>query len=65
MEPEVYCFEEYRGFTLVVEGKFEGKWEGIAYKWDHRNPPICVYGLHPEHVRLELMEWVNKYWSED
>lgn len=58
---ELYCFELYKNYTIVVEYKeyHEKQYEGIAYKHSHHNPEYIGYDKDGEALLNYLKKRVD------
>lgn len=66
MEDKIYCYEKYKGYTIVVEYlPYSDIWEGIAYKEDYRNPSVDTDGADPVCVREDVLRLVDKILEEN
>ena len=56
---ELYCFEKYRGYTIVVEPLECGDYEGIAFIHSHCNPVFTVKSDNGENAVEYLMDQID------
>lgn len=56
---DLYSFDVYRQYSIVVEPLEDGGYEGIAYIHDHRNPVFAIKGDNGEVVRESLIDHVD------
>ena len=59
---ELYCFETYKGYTIVIEYAewHEKKYEGIAYIHSQHNPEYIGYSNDGEALFNELKHKIDK-----
>lgn len=59
---ELYCFETYKNYTIVVEYLEQSSkpYEGIAYIHSHNNPEYVICGNDGESVFNDLKRKIDK-----
>ncbi len=61
---ELYCFELYKGYTIVVEYD-DPMYEGIVFKHSPQNPESYCYGDTGEEALHKLMAWIDAMGDDD
>ena len=58
---ELYSYDTYRGFTIVVERLDDGGYEGVYYKESYHNPIAIKFGYRGDAVRDWLVQDIEHY----
>lgn len=55
---ELYSFDNYRNYTVVVE-LLDCGYEGVAYVHSYQNPVVIIKGDNGDYVREQLINHID------
>ena len=56
---EIYSFDKYKGYSVIVEQLENGEYEGVAFIHAHQNPPFYTSRENGESARMAVIEWID------
>ena len=62
---ELYSFDIYRNYTVVVEPLDCGGYEGVAYVHSYQNPVVIIKGDNGDYVREQLINHIDSILEGD
>ena len=60
MNDNLYSFETYKGYSVVVEKLDTDEYEGVGYVHSYHNPEFVFKDDNPEWVRSNIMRLIDE-----